>query len=72
MPKAKRSEAGALIAYFSLKPMDECEGLLSIIQELMRRRRREGRPKVPRKAKVAPAQSDAQESTVKEIPLAAD
>lgn len=54
MPKAKRSEQGAIIAWFSMRPLDECEGLLAIVQELMRRRRKDGKP-VARKKPVRDA-----------------
>lgn len=42
----KRSEEGAIIAYFSLKSLDTAESLLAIVQELVRARHREGKPKV--------------------------
>jgi hypothetical protein len=45
----RKSELGAIIAYFSLGPLDACESAYAIISEVMRRRRREGKPKVERK-----------------------
>lgn len=44
MPK-KRSEAGAVIAYFSFRPLEEVEITWGIVAELMRDRRRGNRPK---------------------------
>lgn len=42
MPK-KRSEAGVIIAYFSLAPLIETEALYSLVTEVVRRRRAEGK-----------------------------
>lgn len=64
MPK-KRSEAGAVIAYFSFRPLEEVEVTWGIVAELMRDRRRESRPKVARKIKQAAAKAAAAIDDVK-------
>lgn len=53
--KRKRSEEGAIIAYFSLRPLQEAEALYSIVTELVRVRRREGKPPTARKKKLSHA-----------------
>lgn len=61
MPK-KRSEAGAVIAYFSFRPLEEVEVTWGIVQELVRDRRRESRPKVARKGKAKAAALSSNQS----------
>lgn len=67
MPKAKQSEQGAIIAWFSMKPLDECEGLLAIVQELMRRRRKDGKTPASKK-KVALAKPESGGSMTRTFP----
>lgn len=50
MPK-KKSEQGSIIAFFSLSSLDVAENVLGIVQEVMRRRRREGKAGRPKKEK---------------------
>jgi hypothetical protein len=53
----KKSEQGAVVAWFSLAPLDQCESAYAIVSEVMRRRRKEGKPKAERKPKVKPTVS---------------